>query len=319
MSATRRFFTVAAPIALTLLASAVGAALLLRVRNELPDQIAIHWGLRGDADGFATFNDVMTMGWLLPLGSVVPIALAGLALRHGAALAGVAAGTGVFLASMMFGTAYQQRGVTDGEFVRLATWAFLWPMLLGIGVGVVVGLLLRRRRTPAKAGPLPPDAVRADVPATEQATWSGNLRPGRAGQIVLLGAILGTAALGIVMWIFSGIWVVALIAVLLSPLTLLMSGRLEIDERGVRVATMDIGRWTPLSEIVVGRVTEVHCLGDYGGWGPRAGFDGSWGWVTSDGEALRVERSGVGDLVVTVDDAAQAAAVLNTLIERSRG
>lgn len=315
---TRRVLTALVPIAITLLANAVGAALLASVRDELPTQIAIHWGTRGDADGFATCAGVMAMGWLLPMGTIIPIALLGLAIRQGAALAGVAAGTGVFMAGILFGPAYAQRGLADGEVARLTNWTFVWPTVLGIAVGIAVGLVLRSRPERGLAEPLPSDALRTDVPETAAIAWSGTLRPARGGQIFLIVVILATAAFGIVMWITSGIWFVTLLAALMTLLIPLMNARVDIDRRGVRVSALGLGRWTPLSDITVGRVTQVNCLGDYGGWGYRAGFDGSWGWVSSNGEALRIERPGTADLVVTIDGAAEAAAVLNTLISRVR-
>ena len=57
-------------------------------------------------------------------------------------------------------------------------------------------------------------------------------------------------------------------------------------------------------------------LREFGGYGWRIGKDGSRGFVTRSGEALVVERVGEPPVVVTVDDAAEAAAVLNTLASR---
>ncbi|MFL1430121.1 MULTISPECIES: hypothetical protein [unclassified Nocardiopsis] len=58
-----------------------------------------------------------------------------------------------------------------------------------------------------------------------------------------------------------------------------------------------------------------------GGLGPDPGRlrrGGRVGLVLRRGEALMVERSGGRSFVVTVDDAATAAALLNTMAERAR-
>ena len=75
----------------------------------------------------------------------------------------------------------------------------------------------------------------------------------------------------------------------------------------------------PRERIVDATVTKVSPLGDYGGWGLRGGFDGSWGWVTAEGEALRIRRHGMRDLVFTVDAAAEAARTVNALISKAVG
>ena len=296
MTRTRRIPTVAVPLLVTLLASAIGAALLWSVRDELPSQIASHWGVQGRADDFSSFTEIMTLGLLLPVGTVAPIALLGLAIRHGASLAGVSAGTGVFMAALSFGSAYAH---------------------LGIAVGVLVGLALRSKPRPGPDTPVPADAARADVSASAQIAWHGGLRRGRAGEIVFAVAVLAVAVIGIVLWITSGIWFVALIALLLLVLLHFFWAEVTIDHRGLSVSAMGKTlRRVPLERLQVGRVTQVRCLGEYGGWGFRGGFDGSWGYVTSDGEALRVERNGEPDLVLTIDDAHAAAATLNTLLDR---
>ncbi|MBW8732107.1 MAG: DUF1648 domain-containing protein [Terrabacter sp.] len=73
--------------------------------------------------------------------------------------------------------------------------------------------------------------------------------------------------------------------------------------------------WVALAGLAWGTTT-VSPLGDFGGWGWRIGVDGRRGYVTRAGEALVVHRIREPDVVVTVDDADEAAAVLNTLAAR---
>ena len=66
-------------------------------------------------------------------------------------------------------------------------------------------------------------------------------------------------------------------------------------------------------------VIDVSPLRDFGGWGWRVGHGGRTGIVLRSGEALLVEQTGGRSLVITVEDAAQGAALLNTMAVRARG
>lgn len=93
---------------------------------------------------------------------------------------------------------------------------------------------------------------------------------------------------------------------------------ITIDSSGVRARGRFGLRFAslPLETVTWADVTRIDCLGDFGGWGVRKGFNGSWGLVTRNGEALVVHRAEQCDWVFTVDDAQLAAATLNTLVQR---
>jgi hypothetical protein len=74
----------------------------------------------------------------------------------------------------------------------------------------------------------------------------------------------------------------------------------------------------PLDEVVRADVIEVRPLRDYGGWGLRVGSRGRVGVILRSGEALLVQRTGGRSVAVTVDGAATAAGVLNTLADHAR-
>ena len=65
-------------------------------------------------------------------------------------------------------------------------------------------------------------------------------------------------------------------------------------------------------------MVDVSPFAEFGGWGYRVGRGGRVGIVLRSGPALQVERTGGRSLVVTVDDAATGAALLNTLAARAR-
>jgi len=71
-----------------------------------------------------------------------------------------------------------------------------------------------------------------------------------------------------------------------------------------------------LNEVATATAVNVEALGSFGGWGWRR-VPGALGVVLRSGEALRVERKEGHALVVTVDDAATAAALLTALASRT--
>ena len=94
-----------------------------------------------------------------------------------------------------------------------------------------------------------------------------------------------------------------------------------VDQRGL-VARALLPRprvVVPLGEVEHAEVVHVSPVREFGGWGLRMGLDGRVGVVLRGGEALEVARTGGRRVVVTVDDAATGAALLNTLAARVHG
>ena len=78
------------------------------------------------------------------------------------------------------------------------------------------------------------------------------------------------------------------------------------------------GHQRSIEEVEEAVVVQVNPLREFGGWGIRTGVGGRIGVVMRGGEALEVVRTGGRRVVVTVDDAATGAALLNTLAGRAR-
>ncbi|WP_435299760.1 hypothetical protein [Timonella sp. A28] len=74
----------------------------------------------------------------------------------------------------------------------------------------------------------------------------------------------------------------------------------------------------PLAEIESAHVVQVSPFRDFGGWGWRSNLDGTVGVVLRRGDALEIHSSGGRKFLITVDEAEQAAGLLNSLVERSR-
>ncbi len=128
----------------------------------------------------------------------------------------------------------------------------------------------------------------------------------------------------------AGVLLVALIPLAGWPLLLLvvpllvLGGvfgryRVVIDEQVL--AARALGRSVlrvPLAEVAEADVVEVDPFWEFGGWGPRVDVAGRVGLVTRKGPSVRIRRADDTEVVVTVDDAATAAGLLNTLADRSR-
>src|SRR5699024_9553625 len=70
------------------------------------------------------------------------------------------------------------------------------------------------------------------------------------------------------------------------------------------------------SEILRADVTSIRPFAEFGGWGLRMRPDGTTALVTRRGEALRITTAGQQHTVVSLPDAAQAAALLNTMAQK---
>ncbi|QGQ19748.1 hypothetical protein GC089_11580 [Cellulomonas sp. JZ18] len=131
-------------------------------------------------------------------------------------------------------------------------------------------------------------------------------------------AVLLVAGLAITMPM-PALWL--LVVVLAALLAAMSVFRVRVDAAGL-TARSALGWPTlrvPLEEVEEARTVTVDPLADFGGWGYRVGAQGRVGVVLRRGEGLEVRRTGGRATVVTVDDAATAAALLNTLADRSRG
>jgi hypothetical protein len=302
----------------------VGAALILSWIPELPDPIASHWG-PGGVDG--------TSGVWQPALLLVGVVVLFSAIATGAQLseparasaswrAAFVAATGVFLSATLgigiTGSVAAQRGLADAAAAPSPTL----PLVIGALVGVVLGgfafLLTPRPRTVATPDDETP--VMHLEPA-ERAVWTARVAPGRAVVwIVALGvAVLVAVAVPVVLESPDVLWVLAvpLAVVVLSTLTLVWTVR--VDSAGV-VARSVLGVprvVVPLDAITEAKVVDVNPVGEFGGWGLRWGSAGRFGVITRRGEALEIVRATGRSLVITVPDAATAAALVNGLRVRA--
>lgn len=296
-----------------------GIAALFSARDELPAQIAVHWGIDGRADRFASFDETWLTASLITV--LVPLVLVIMAsVMHPsvrATLSGIAGCLAVMLGLITFGSAFAQRGHADGHGADALPG--LW---LGVGLvtGVLVGLLIWRvgRWTPPpvppRRAPLPADAPRLDVSSTTRLAWTGRAALSRPAMTIL--SVLTLAPM-VALAVIGEPWVWLIVFAIAALILITLSARVVVDASGLRVSSLGL-TWSrvPLERITSATTAAVSPLRDFGGWGWRIGRDGRRGYVTRAGVALVVHRSGEPDVLVTIDGADEAAAVLNTLASR---
>ncbi|MGL5406175.1 MAG: hypothetical protein ACRDAX_05195 [Propionibacteriaceae bacterium] len=153
--------------------------------------------------------------------------------------------------------------------------------------------------------------------------WSGRTRIARAAAIVIGSGITVLIAMGSY-FIMLGSWETSLflLILLIADVILLatMKMRIIVDTKGVRGKALGITFvHIPLAQIEVGSTQEISPFTDFGGWGYRVNTKGEGGIITAAGSAIRIQRAGAPDFLITVNGADEAMKTLNTLIERRNG
>lgn len=308
--------TLVAPLALAGLAVAVA----LTWADDLPDPVATHWGPGGTPDDFSSLTGALT---LLVLTSVfLSLSCWLLALRLGAEAttrriaAGTSVGVTALLAVVVVGSLAQQRGLADARDAGPVTGVLVGAFAAGIALGVLAALLVPGDPDVTATDAPPADAARLPLAPGERAAWTATVWSPAA-----VGVALPVVALQVVLSILLDTWVlIAVAAVIAALLATMLVLRVTVSAAGL-VARSPLG-WprvhVPLDQVVAAHAEAVSPLRDFGGWGYRVALDGRAGFVLRAGDAIVIERTGGRTTVVTVDDAATAAALLNTLAERAR-
>ena len=291
---------------------------LLVVTGDLPDRLAVHFGLRGQADGvmptplaLAVFGAVgIGLPLLLLAFSVAGQWWRGATARMTSAFVG---GLSAGLMALFVHLVLSQRGLEDPLEARLQPVAAFWALGTALAVGLLVAAVLPR--------PLPqPEPLRADpveLGPADRVTWFGRAVTSRAVGLTLAAsvAIVVASALAVQEW-----WLLLLAAVLLLLIPMASIYRVRVDAQGLGWSSA-LG-WPrgqlALADIVAATVVEVR-PGDFGGYGYRTA-PGATGLITRSGPALSVTHRRGGKerrLVITVDDPWTAAAVLEGLRGRA--
>lgn len=317
-----------AVISMVLPAVVVGVGLLLLGlwRPELPSPVAIHWGAAGP-DSFAELwvmaAAILGFGLLLQLlisALVLPSVRAGKASTVMVRLmAGVSLGTSLLVTAALTGGLAIQRGLDDareaGAVGEVTAIALLGAVVLPTALVFLIPISPPRKPLTEKTGSL-------GFGETESVMWARRIQMTSSIRWVLYlsaGMVVVTTA---VTAPDSPLWIillmgVAVIVVLSAALTATRFS-MQIDAQGLRLRSVPLGWpsvYVGLSEITSVSSGETSGLSEFGGWGLRMA-PGARGIILQDGNALRVERRDKPALVVTVDDADEAADVLASLLQR---
>lgn len=310
------------------LIAATGAWMQWQWRSELPDPIATHWNARDVADGFSTLPSsiasTVCIGALTPL--IVSVLIMPSMRKRQASTAiirfqgATCLWLGVFLTLLVTLGVASQRGLTDAREVGGTGAALVVGMFVGLVVAVPAAFLIPAVQVKKMPTTSPGSLL---LSRSESLMWSEtvSIRAGHAWFFYLLGC--GVVACGFALLMRGdSLWLA--VVLFLSALPLITGPLIErrmsvvVDRRGLTVRSW-LG-WprfrARLGEIATVSVGETDAFGEFGGWGLRY-RPGKWGIVMKSGEALRVKRANGSELVVVVNGATEAAAVLAALVERA--
>ncbi|MGC4174478.1 hypothetical protein [Demequina sp.] len=317
----RRFTIVGVVVPLALTVLAIAAQLMLLPHT--PDPLAIHWGsggVDGSGPGWTYVVITAAMGAGLPLWlglSARPRLKAGSRGWSFRFLSAIALGFSVFGAIAMTWAVAMQVGLDSWTQAPDIDPAIITGALVGLGAGLVGYAVQPKLVTVFEQIP----AAHVSVAAGERVVWLGVAKAGKGS----VAAITSAAALlflgAVAAWLggaFPVMWILLGVALLVTAAGLtMMEADVRVDANGIEVRGP--AGW-PRSSVALDNVASataitVEALGSFGGWGWRR-VPGAMGVILRSGEALRVERKEGHALVVTVDDAATAAALLTTLAEQ---
>ncbi|MFB7634965.1 DUF1648 domain-containing protein [Streptomyces sp. NPDC056149] len=283
--------------------------------GRLPERMATHFAFDGRPDGYSS-PQVFVLACLVPLlglgAGTVLLVQRGLPARSvrwtivtGYFTAGLLGHLGVLTLLRNAGAA------PDG--VRLSGWQLAVALAVGVAVGGLGWLLAGA--DPESPRPEAGTAHRLHLPAGTRAGWTRTISSlplaALAGVMACAGIVLG-ASTG---WVAGAVMVLGGLAVAAH-----CSMRVTVDRRGLTLTPTLLP--VPLHRIPLGEVTEatsrrISSLAEYGGWGYRIRPGGS-GLLLRSGEGVVLRLTSGREFVVTVDDAATAAALLNTYLDRRR-
>lgn len=309
---------VLAPVVVTAAAWLVVVTLLPRV----PEPAALHWGTSG-VDRTGSVAELVAPS--ATLGGVSLVVMGVLAVLTGRQafvrrmVLGLAVGLATMFAGITLATVVVQVDAPTATEAASPEWWIVGSIVAALALGAGAARLAGADPALPARGPLDPDVATADLPEGQRAVWLRTVAGlGRTATWVVLvaGAVVAAA-----LWLLTDTLVVLVVTVPVLVLVLTMTTwQVQVDARGL-TARSTVGRprmRIPAAEVERAHVTTVRPFREFGGWGIRTNVAGTVGVVVRSGEAIAVERTGGRRFVVTVDDAATGAALLNTYAQRGR-
>jgi hypothetical protein len=237
--------------------------------------------------------------------------------RSAGALAGAMAG---FIGALGVGSLWVQRGLSDAH--RASDIGA--PLGIALAVAVVCALaggLLMPGQVPGAAqakAPVPASAPRLPLGSGERAMWLGWAHSPTMLYLALGSVLLPLAVLAVLG--ISTLPILGVFAVTAVLITCTSTFRVTVGGDGLRVRS--IAGWprfhVPLDQVAEAEAIEVSPFREFGGWGLRGDLKGRFGVILRTGAAIEVRRGDGSRFIVTVDGADQAAALMNSLVDRAR-
>jgi hypothetical protein len=285
--------------------------------RSLPTRLATHWGANGPANGYMSRG--ATYGLIVGLLAAGVLVLVVVATRHRPTMAAAAGGatTGGLLcgiaAASSIAVVSANRHADAASGPPTLSVALL---VLSLGALVVFVLATGVLATSLAVGlPLPAAAVPIPTRSSERVVWSGTSRP-RPILFILTAAIV---AVTIVIGIATGRWGVSAISTVLCVVSLVMMGnRVTVGPNGLRASMGLFG--FPRVNLPLDRIVQASALdirpSKWGGWGYRGSLKvmKQAAMVIRGGDGIRLDLTGGLVFVVSVDDAATGASVLQAAI-----
>jgi hypothetical protein len=282
--------------------------------GDLPDPMAIHFDTGGDPNG-----SMARVVFLVFTG--LPVVVAGIvlarAVRHptasaAPALAATATFVGALEAVISLDLVLANRGVADWHAVTFGLGATTGAIAAACAVTLPVVLLERRISGAAHAiGAAPVLPIGAD----DRAAWFGGCRSTGFAVAAIAHSAIGAVCLAVLGLAGVGVTLLATGAVL----GLFASVQVSVSAAGVRVRSGPL-HWPGVSFDLheIERAASVEIKGIRWGWGYRGSLTlfRRAAWLLRTGPALELHLIGKGTFSVTIDDADEAAAVLNGLLAR---
>lgn len=282
-------------------------------------RLIVHWGAGSDRTGpwwtYAVlvaaigFPVVAFIGFFVTratrmagLNTWMPAIAIGLTVFHAL---GMSVGPVVLNASPLAPALPLAGGLVLGVAAALLTW-WLLPRAASATTGVEAADML-----PIKVGEVAAWTARVDLPV-----WFASLIASVAGMLTVLGVLL-LLTHGWRVWpIFVSPALLLLVLLVTMQFVVSAGPRGFIVRSGLGWPRLSI----PIASLARAGVVQIDPMADFGGWGIRwvvgPSHRGRWGVITRRGPGLEVVRQDGRSIVVTVDDAETAAAVIETYLAK---
>ncbi|WP_426513457.1 hypothetical protein ACPPVO_24325 [Dactylosporangium sp. McL0621] len=315
--ATARRAGLVAAIAMPLAIVIASEAVIIGVGATGSPRLIVHWGAGPDRTGPWWTYAVMVAAIGFPV-----IAFIGFFIVRATRMIGM----NPWMPAIAMGiTVFHALGMGVGSVVFNASR--LAPAL-PLGVGGVLAIAaafstwwLLPREAPASTGveaanrlPIRPGEVAGWTGKVDLPAWFVSLIAGVAAALIVFGVLLLLTVGGKVWPIFLSPALLLVVLLVTAQFVVTAGPRGFIVRSALGWPRLSI----PAGSLAKAGVVQIDPMADFGGWGIRWAIGpnrkGRWGIVTHRGPGLEVVRSDGRSIVVTVDDAGMAAAVLETYI-----